>query len=200
MRHQLSTQTAAIGWFLFFPAINNSHSLRPSHNSFIRFTLSSPDFPQSTVVFSSTGVEKLHPLPPREDCLKSMYTTLLSLCCLASFRSVISEPASDIDPVTPQYPKHALIVDGATVSPTNRLAVVVPTHRGELPRAVSSLQRWPSSCSPVTKRSVDLVLYYAEGDEDSAVVAEAVQAIAATAGLCFATTRVVYANVNEEVR
>lgn len=80
-----------------------------------------------------------------------------------------------------------------------RLAVIVPAHRGDLSRAVSSLGRWPTECSPVTQKNVDVVLYYAEGVEDTAA-SDAVETIAATAGRCFANTRIVYANLDGEVR
>lgn len=80
-----------------------------------------------------------------------------------------------------------------------RLAVVVPAYRGDLSKAVSSLERWPTSCSPVTLSNMDLVLYYAEGEEDSSTVAEAVDIISVSAGRCFSTTRVVYARLDEEV-
>ena len=130
-----------------------------------------------------------------------VYAKLLRLrvLLLVSFTSIISEAASYIHLASrQQHVKHAF--DPVTADSSYQLAVVVPTHRGELPRLVSSLQRWPSSCSPVTKRSVDLVLYYAEGDEDSEAVKEVVEVITATAGLCFATTRVVYAYLGDEVR
>ena len=81
-----------------------------------------------------------------------------------------------------------------------RLAVVVPAYRGDLERAVSSLGRWPSSCSPVTEQNVDLVLYYAEGEEDSAAVKAAFDVIEASAGRCFSKTKTVFAHLAEEVR
>lgn len=81
-----------------------------------------------------------------------------------------------------------------------RLAVVVPAYRGDISRAVSSLERWPSACSPVTQRNVDLVLYYAEGEEDSDVVTAAADTIATSAGSCFSTTRTIYAHLSEEVK
>lgn len=81
----------------------------------------------------------------------------------------------------------------------DRLAVVVPTHAGDLPRAVSALDQWPKECSPITQENVDLVLYYAEGEEDEAPVA-ALEVIASSAGRCFANTKLVYANLNAEVR
>lgn len=81
-----------------------------------------------------------------------------------------------------------------------RLAVVVPAYRGDLERAVSSLGRWPSTCSPVTEQNVDLVLYYAEGVEDSAAVEAAFNVIEASAGRCFSKTKTVFAHLEEEVR
>lgn len=80
-----------------------------------------------------------------------------------------------------------------------RLAVIVPTYRGDLQRAVSSLERWPTICSLVTQSNVDIVLYYAEGEEDADDVYEASETIAQTAGQCFSRTRTVYANLDEEV-
>lgn len=84
-------------------------------------------------------------------------------------------------------------------SPSQRLAVVVPAFRGDLSRAVASLERWPTTCSQVTLQSVDLVLYYAEGEEDSAAVTAAADTISKTAGHCFSKTRTVYAHLGEEV-
>lgn len=102
----------------------------------------------------------------------------------------------------------ALALAGSTVTATTttdleapqRLAVVVPAYVGDLDRAVSSLGRWPSTCSPITQQNVDLVLYYAEGEEDAAAVDAAAAVIAETAGRCFSNTRTVYAHLSEEVR
>ena len=79
-----------------------------------------------------------------------------------------------------------------------KLAVIVPAYRGDLQRAVSSLKRWPTACSPLTQRNVDLVLYYAEGAEDEGID-EAVAMISQTAGQCFYRTRTVYANLDKQV-
>lgn len=82
----------------------------------------------------------------------------------------------------------------------NKLAVVVPAYNGDLDRAVASLGRWPTDCSSLTVQNVDLVLYYAEGEEDSEAVGAAAEVIAATAGRCFADVRTVYAHLEQEVR
>lgn len=95
------------------------------------------------------------------------------------------------------------VVDSPDLPPGDlgqHLAVVVPVYRGDLSRAVSSLDRWPSACSPLTERNADLVLYYAEGEEDAPTVNAAVETITETAGSCFANTRLVYAHLSEEVR
>lgn len=81
-----------------------------------------------------------------------------------------------------------------------KLAVVVPAYQGDLDRAVASLERWPTNCSPLTVENVDLVLYYAEGETDRSAVEEAAGTIAATAGRCFGDLRIVYANLEDEVR
>lgn len=95
-------------------------------------------------------------------------------------------------------------VDWHVIGPADdqqqRLAVVVPAYRGDLDRAVASLERWPSNCSPLTLQNVDLVLYYAEGEEDSVEVDAAAGAIADSAGRCFANLRTVYAHLEKEVR
>ena len=83
---------------------------------------------------------------------------------------------------------------------SQRLAVVIPSYRGDLSRTVASLERWPTECSSVTLEKMDIVLYYAEGEEDNLAVASAVNAISATAGRCFGKTRSVYANLDTEVR
>ncbi|CAM9443683.1 unnamed protein product, partial [Ectocarpus sp. 8 AP-2014] len=77
-----------------------------------------------------------------------------------------------------------------------RLGVVVPAYDGDLARAVSSLERWPAKCSPLTLENADLVLYYAE--EESSATASALESISSTAGRCFSRTRIVYANLAEE--
>ena len=46
---------------------------------------------------------------------------------------------------------------------------------------------------------MDLVLYYAEGEEDKLAVTSAVSTISAKAGQCFAKTRMVYANLDNVV-
>ncbi|CAM9131448.1 unnamed protein product, partial [Ectocarpus fasciculatus] len=79
-----------------------------------------------------------------------------------------------------------------------RLAVVVPAYKGDLDRAVASLGRWPTDCSSVTQQNVDLVLYYAEGEEDAASVDAATTALADSAGRCFSKTLTVYAHLSEE--
>lgn len=86
----------------------------------------------------------------------------------------------------------------ALSSGPQRLAVVVPAHAGDLPRAEAALDRWPKTCSPVTQANVDLVLYYAEGEDDKEPLA-ALDAIASSAGRCFEHTKLVYANLTPEV-
>lgn len=78
-----------------------------------------------------------------------------------------------------------------------RLAVVVPAHAGDLDKALGSLRTWPTLCHSSTLQSVDLVLYYAGGEEDD--VPSVLPALASTGGRCFARTKLVLANLNEEV-
>ena len=79
-----------------------------------------------------------------------------------------------------------------------RLAVIVPSHKGDLGKALSSLARWPTTCHPSTLRKTDLVLYYAGGEGDG--VSAVLPALAETGGRCFAETRLVLANLKDEVR
>lgn len=79
-----------------------------------------------------------------------------------------------------------------------KLAVVVPAHAGDLDKALTSLKNWPSKCHPNTLTNADLVLYYAGGAEDN--VAAVLPSLAETGGRCFANTRLVLANLSEEVR
>ena len=78
-----------------------------------------------------------------------------------------------------------------------QLAVVVPAHGGDLQKALTSLKNWPTNCHPSTLANADLVLYYAGGAEDNA--AAVLPALAETGGRCFANTRLVLANLSEEV-
>lgn len=78
-----------------------------------------------------------------------------------------------------------------------KLAVVVPAHRGDLDRALASLSRWPTACSP-TLSNVDLILYYAAAPDDKSV--RILPSLSSTGGRCFAHTQVVYAYLTDEVR
>lgn len=81
-----------------------------------------------------------------------------------------------------------------------RLAVVVPAHGGDLRRALASLSRWPTLCSPVTVQHVDLVLYFAGTEEDDDWADDVLPELEKTGGRCFAKTNVVFGNLTDEVR
>lgn len=81
--------------------------------------------------------------------------------------------------------------------PTHRLAVVVPTHSGDLQKAIESLGRWPTKCHSLTLEHADLILYYAGGS--SRRVASALPRLAQTGGKCFAETRLVLAKLTKKV-
>lgn len=85
------------------------------------------------------------------------------------------------------------------LAPERRLAVVVPAHGGDLKRALDSLSRWPTTCSPVTLDRVELVLYYAAGPDDGVWSGDIVPALAKTGGRCFAGTSAVFGNLTTEV-
>ena len=88
-------------------------------------------------------------------------------------------------------------LDSAHVA-SGRLSVVVPVWSGDVDRALDSVSRWPTACSPVTLSNVDLIMYKAEGDEESSETLLPV--LERTAGRCFAKTKIVYAHLREEVR
>lgn len=79
-----------------------------------------------------------------------------------------------------------------------RLAVVVPTHKGDFAKALASLAKWPTRCSPITRAHVDLILYKAEAQDEASTAALSV--LEDTAGRCFADTKMVYGSLTEEVR
>lgn len=82
--------------------------------------------------------------------------------------------------------------------PSQRLAVVVPAHSGDLYRALASLSKWPTKCSPVTRAHVDLVLYKAEAEDELSF--GALRLLENTAGICFANTKIVHGALTKEVR
>lgn len=80
-----------------------------------------------------------------------------------------------------------------------RLAVVVPVYEGDLDKSLKSMALWPKVCHEETLSKVDLVLYKAER-EDEGTRESLPRALEETAGECFAETKVVYANLKDEVR
>lgn len=87
-------------------------------------------------------------------------------------------------------------IEGST--PRKRLAVVVPTHRGDFSKALASLAKWPTRCSPITQANVDLILYKAEAQDAASTAALSV--LEDTPGRCFANTKIVFGSLTEEVR
>lgn len=76
------------------------------------------------------------------------------------------------------------------------LAVVVPMHGGDVARAMESMKKWPATCSSDTLRAVDLILYHAEYVEENDLLAW----LPFEASRCFRRTKVVNANLTEEVQ
>lgn len=75
-----------------------------------------------------------------------------------------------------------------------RLGVILPTSADDLGRVIESLVRWPADCPrTVISQFVDLVLYFGSS-EDAASVVPALE----SAGRCFASTKIVFANLLEE--
>lgn len=80
------------------------------------------------------------------------------------------------------------------------LAVVVPTHAGDIEDAVAAISSWPVSCSAATLHRMQLVLYYSGGVGDAAWSDEIIEVVAQTGGRCFERTRVIFANLDPKVR
>ena len=109
-------------------------------------------------------------------------------------------PRDPRDRSRPQRPQPLLAQPATTAVQDRRrekLAVVVPAHAGDLDKALASLATWPSRCHEATLVDTDLILYYAGGEEDG--VAAALPSLAKTGGKCFATTRLILANLSDEV-
>lgn len=111
-------------------------------------------------------------------------------------------PASRWRTTTAQPRPHVDVVPPAALAAVHegrgrRQAVVVPAHAGDLEKALESLAAWPSRCHESTLVNADLVLYFAGGPEDD--VAHVLPSLAKTGGKCFAATRLLLANLSEEV-
>ncbi|CAM9634328.1 unnamed protein product, partial [Scytosiphon promiscuus] len=77
------------------------------------------------------------------------------------------------------------------------LGVVVPTHAGDTVETIQSLEKWPSKCTEDTLAHVDLVIYKAE-EYDRRIENELLPRFRATAGRCFADTRIVFGGLSKE--
>lgn len=106
----------------------------------------------------------------------------------------VLQPQLQVSPGEPAAPPPL----PSPVGQERRLAVVVPSHAGDLGKALTSLATWPTRCHDSTLENTDLVLYYAGGVDDD--VAAVLPSLARTGGKCFANTRLVLANLTEEVR
>lgn len=164
----------------------------------------------TTGLLQATLVKRKHSGPGMGAFRIFQYLALAGLALVVGASSedvVILAPIDGEDSTTSRHALATTTTDGASRQHQQlqegggeeRLAVVVPAYKGDLDRAVASLERWPTSCSPLTLQNVDLVLYYAEGETDREAVEAASRAIAATAGNCFANLRTVYANLQEQV-
>lgn len=80
-----------------------------------------------------------------------------------------------------------------------RLAVVVPTHAGDLGSAVKAMSTWPSQCSTESLLYTDLVINFAGQESDEAWSKGVFSALAQAGGGCFARTRAVFAHLTGEV-
>lgn len=76
--------------------------------------------------------------------------------------------------------------------------MVVPVYEGDLEKSFSSMALWPKVCSQETLAMMDLVMYKAEGENEQSRNSLPI-ALEDTAGRCFANTKVVYANLADEV-
>lgn len=75
------------------------------------------------------------------------------------------------------------------------LAVVVSLHRDDYTSAMETLRKWPTKCSPKTLQAVDLILYHAGYVDENDLMAR----LPSEASKCFRRTKVVNANLSDEV-
>lgn len=76
------------------------------------------------------------------------------------------------------------------------LALVVPTHDGDVDRALVAMKRWPSTCYETTLHHVDLILYHATDLDKAGLLAR----VPREGFACFRTTKVLTSNLTKEVR
>lgn len=81
-----------------------------------------------------------------------------------------------------------------------KLAVVVPTHAGDLADALVALSSWPDVCSAIALAHMQLVLYYSGNVGDGAWSDDVIPTVERTGGRCFERTRVVFADLDKEVK
>lgn len=80
-------------------------------------------------------------------------------------------------------------------STSRKLAVLVPTHDGDIDLAFLSMKRWPGACSYTTLTQVDLILYHATAVDTAGLR----QRLPDEASSCFRNARVVSAKLSPEV-
>ena len=93
----------------------------------------------------------------------------------------------------------ALLFPADSMAPRKILAVLVPTHAGDINDAMEALSRWPMACSAVTLHRMQLVIYYSRNMKDGVWPEEIIPTIERTAGRCFKRTRVIFADLDEKV-
>lgn len=93
----------------------------------------------------------------------------------------------------------ALLFPADSMAPRKLLAVVVPTHAGDLKEAVVALSGWVNYCSAITLSRMHLVVYYAGNAGDGVWSEEVLPTVTQTAGRCFEHTRVIFADLDQEV-
>lgn len=79
------------------------------------------------------------------------------------------------------------------------LAVVVPTHAGDLEEALIALASWPKVCSAFTLHHTQLVLYYSGSTGDGKWSEDVIETVERTGGRCFQRTRAVFADLDDKV-
>lgn len=84
-------------------------------------------------------------------------------------------------------------------SSMRNLAIVVPTHSGDLEDAIGALELWPKVCSATTLHHMHLVVYYSGSAGDGVWNEDAIPNVARTGGRCFERTKAVFASLTKEV-
>lgn len=95
---------------------------------------------------------------------------------------------------------HELVEHPVYSAGMRKMAIVVPMYAGDLEEAVVALSAWPNTCSTQSLQYMELVVYFAGGENEEKWSDDVLLAVEETGGRCFLRTRAVFAHLEEKVR